>query len=134
VFIGAAAGDDCHVAAQFNRAWVMVKVAAITAAALREALLGGAFYASTGVEAEFAVQGEALAVRSAADEVEVFDACGRPRARLAGGTGSYRPAGDEGFVRVECRAGPARAWSQAFWITAGTPPARSDRLAPARPA
>lgn len=123
IFIGAAAGDDCHSAAQFNRAWVMVKVEAITAAALREALLTGAFYASTGIEAEFTVADGAIAARSAADEVEVFDAQGRARAVISGGVGSYRPAGDEGFVRLECRAGRKRAWSQAFWITGTTPPA-----------
>jgi len=117
VFIGAAAGDDCHGAAQFNRAWVMVKVQAITAAALRQALLTGAFYASTGVVAEFRVEGSVVAAHTAADEVEVFDARGRTRAVFSGGAGVYRPVGDEGFVRLECRAGARRAWSQAFWIT-----------------
>jgi hypothetical protein len=117
VFIGAVAGDDCHNAAQFNRAWVMVKVAAFTAAALREALLAGAFYASTGVEAEFGVEGAAVTVRSAADEVRVLDAGGRTRHVLSGGSGRYEAAGDEGFVCLECRAGELRAWSQVFWIT-----------------
>lgn len=116
--IGAVAGDDCHTASQFDRGWVMVKVEAITADALRAALLSGAFYASTGVEAEFGVTDGAIAVRSAADEVHVFDAAGRPRAAFHGGEGSYTPAGDEGFVRVECRAGQRRAWSQAFWVLA----------------
>ena len=122
VFIGAAAGDDCHVAAQFNRAWVMAKTPAVTAAALREALVTGAFYASTGVEADFGVEGPAVTARSAADEVEVFDAGGRSRDVIRGGTGRYEPAGDEGFVRLECRAGAQRAWSQAFWIS----PRRGD--------
>ena len=117
VFIGAVAGDDCHNAAQFNRAWVMVKVAAVTAAALREALLAGAFYASTGVEAEFGVEEAAVTVRSAADEVRVLDAGGRTRRVLSGGSGRYAPAGDEAFVCLECRAGELRAWSQVFWIT-----------------
>ncbi len=116
--IGAVAADDCHTSLQFDRAWVMVRVEAITADALRGALLSGAFYASTGVEADFGVAGGAIAVRSSADEVHVFDATGRSRAVLRGGDGRYAPAGDEGFVRVECRAGPHRAWSQAFWISA----------------
>jgi len=116
--IGAVAGDDCHILPQFDRGWVMVKVEAITADALRAALLSGAFYASTGVEADLGVTDGAVAVRSAAGEVHVFDAGGRSRAVFRGGEGRYTPAGDEGFVRVECRAGPRRAWSQAFWVLA----------------
>lgn len=116
VFIGATAGDDCHNASQFNRGWVMVKVAVITADALREALLGGAFYASTGVEAEFAVEGGEIVVRSAADEVRILDAAGQVRRLVSGGSGRYGPAGDEGYVRIESRAGASRAWSQPFWV------------------
>lgn len=117
VTIGAVAADDCHALHQFDRGWVMVKVPEISASAFRAALLSGAVYASTGLAAVFDVVDGALTVESDADEAVVFDAAGRPRARLAGGAGAYRPAGDEGFVRVECRAGERRAWSQAFWIT-----------------
>lgn len=117
VTIGGVAADDCHAAAQFDRGWVMVKVAEVSAAALRTALLDGAFYASTGVEAEFGVQGDVIAVRSSADQVVVLDAHGRRRAVLRTGSGDYTPAGDEGLVRMECQAGARRAWSQAFWIT-----------------
>ncbi len=120
VFIGGVAGDDCHNDAQFNRGWVMVKTPAITTAALRDALLSGAFYASTGVDADFRVAGDAVAVQSTADQVRVTDASGRDRVVLAGGAGWYEPAGDEGFVRFECRAGPHRAWSQPFWIIASS--------------
>jgi len=112
----AVAADDCHADEQFNRAWVMVKTQAISAAALRAALLGGAFYPSTGVDAEFGADGEGVMVRSAADEVRVIDASGRIRATISGGSARYAPTGDEGFVRVECHAGARRAWSQAFWI------------------
>jgi hypothetical protein len=117
VTIGGIAADDCHAATQFDRGWVMVKVGEVSPAALRTALLGGAFYASTGVEAEFGVCGDAIAVRSSADQVVVLDAQGRRRSVLHSGSGDYTPAGDEGFVRIECRAGARRAWSQAFWIT-----------------
>ncbi|MGQ0550326.1 MAG: PHP domain-containing protein [Armatimonadota bacterium] len=114
--IGATASDDFHDGAQFNRAWVTVKTEVISAGALRDALLGGAFYASTGVDAEFGAEGDMLVVRTTADEALIIDASGRVRATISGGTGRYTPSGDEGFVRVECRAGPRRAWSQAFWI------------------
>lgn len=113
----AVAADDCHVDAQFDRAWVMVKVVEISAAALRAALLSGALYASTGVDAVFGVEDGAVIGRADADEVVVIDASSTVRMRTAGGTVRYEPAGDEGFVRVECRAEDRRAWSQAFWIT-----------------
>ncbi len=116
IFIGASAGDDCHDASQFDRAWVMVKVPAIASGALRDALLAGAFYASTGVDAEFAVEHDGIEVRSSGDETVVYDASGRVRQVLDGGAGRYDPVGDEGFVRLECRAGPRRAWGQPFWI------------------
>jgi hypothetical protein len=116
VVIGAVASDDCHTALQFNRGWVMVKVASVTAEALRAALLAGAFYASTGVVADFGTDGAAITVTSDADEAIVFDAAGADRIRMPGGSGRYPVAGDEGFARVECRAGARRAWSQVFWI------------------
>jgi hypothetical protein len=112
----AVAADDCHRDEQFNRAWVMVKVAAPTADSLRAALLAGALYATTGVVAHFGVEGSAVVGRADADEVLVIDSAAGVRARAAGGAVRYEPAGDEGFVRVECRAGPGRAWSQVFWI------------------
>jgi hypothetical protein len=114
--IGAVAADDLHTEVQFDRGWVVVKSPDVSAAALRTALLAGAFYASTGVEAEFGVDGEILVVDSTADEARVFDAAGVVRARFPGGSGRYVPAGDEEFLRVECTAGPRRAWSQVFWI------------------
>jgi hypothetical protein len=112
----AVAGDDCHVGAQFNRGWVMVKVPEVSVRALRTALLTGACYASTGIDAEFGTDGAAIVVQSTADEVRVIAADDTLRATIRGGSGRYAPAGDEGFVRLECRAGHRRAWSQVFWI------------------
>ena len=128
VAISATAGDDCHSMEQFNRGWVVVKTAVISAAALREALLHGAFYATTGVEAEFGVDGDAVVVRSAADTVQVKDAAGRTRAVIRGGSGRYTPAGDEEFVRFECLAGERQAWSQVFWIIEGALPAEERAI------
>lgn len=49
--------------------------------------------------------------------VTFLDQQGRVRAAVHGPEASYRPAGDEGFIRVEARdrAG-GRVWSQPFWI------------------
>jgi hypothetical protein len=116
VRIGGVAADDCHNEEQFDRAWISIKTPAVTADALRAALLEGAFSATTGVEAEFRSDAASVVVDAEADQVLVFDAQERARARLGGGGGRYAVSGDEGFVRLECRAGSRRAWSQAFWI------------------
>jgi hypothetical protein len=113
----AIATDDYHVDGQFNRAWVMVKVTELSAEALRTALLSGALYASTGVAADFGVEAGAVVGRAHADDMLVIDAAGTIRARIVGDVVRYVPVGDEEFVRIECRAGVGRAWSQAFWIT-----------------
>ncbi len=115
--ISGVAGDDCHNDAQFNRAWVMVKVPVVRREALRDALMRGAVVATTGVGAEFGVDDGVITVHSDGDEVHVFDAGDRTR-RILPADGRYEPEGDEGFVRLECRAGVRRAWSQAFWILA----------------
>ncbi|HHW14070.1 MAG TPA: hypothetical protein GXX28_03935, partial [Firmicutes bacterium] len=49
--------------------------------------------------------------------VRFLDARGEAVAAFRGGRGEYRPAGDEGFVRVEIlnREGYA-AWSQPFFL------------------
>jgi hypothetical protein len=116
--VTAVAADDCHTPAQFDRGWVVVKVPEVSPAALRRALLGGACYASTGIVAEFGVDGGAIVARSDGDEVIVFDGDGHERTRAAGGACHYAPSGNETFVWVECRSGARRAWSQAFWILA----------------
>ncbi|MGH2399189.1 MAG: PHP domain-containing protein, partial [bacterium] len=45
--VWAVAVDDCHRRDQFNRAWVMVRLADRSPRSLRSSLAGGAFYAST---------------------------------------------------------------------------------------
>lgn len=119
VRIGAVAGDDCHHEAQFNRAWVLVKVPTVERTSLLEALLHGAIVASTGLTAEFGVRDGSVTVESNGDDVLVVDAAGRPR-RVLPAAGRYEPAGDEGLVRLVCRGGARRAWSQAFWILPGS--------------
>lgn len=57
------------------------------------------------------------AARGHSAAVTFLDQQGRVRAAVHGPEASYRPAGDEGFIRVEARdrAG-GRVWSQPFWI------------------
>jgi len=112
--------DDCHHARQFNRGWIMARVPAVTADALRDALRRGAFYATTGATAEFGAEGQTVWARGAAPAgatVRFLDARGVLRAEVESPEGRYAVRGDEEFVRIEI-VGPAgaRAWSQPFWI------------------
>jgi len=117
--VGAVASDDAHTAGQIGRAWIMVKVPAVTVPALRAALEGLAFYATTGPQVEIGVADGVVHCPGDLAEVIFLDQSGRIRAATEGAEASYRPVGDEGFVRVEARdrAG-GRIWSQPFWIDA----------------
>ncbi|MGH2454283.1 MAG: hypothetical protein ACRDF5_11080 [bacterium] len=115
--VGAVAGDDAHSAGQIGRAWIMVKVPGVTVPALRAALEGLAFYATTGPQAEIGAADGVVWCAGDLAEVIFLDRSSRIRAAVAGGEASYRPAGEDRFVRVEARdrAG-GRIWSQPFWI------------------
>ncbi|MDR7437341.1 MAG: hypothetical protein QN127_06695 [Armatimonadota bacterium] len=109
--------DDCHHAGQFDRGWIMVKVPAVTAEALRAALLGGAFYASTGLSGEVTVSDGRIDVR--VDEparIRFVGRGGRLLAEARGTAAGYRPDGTEGYVRVEATSGGRALWSQPLWV------------------
>jgi len=115
--------DDCHRAGQFNRGWIMARVAAVTAEALRAALAGGAFYASTGPDATFRVDGTTItAAFSEPVEAWVLDDRGRVRAQQRGREIRCAPAGDERYLRVEARSARGRVWSQPFWLVPAESP------------
>jgi len=109
--------DDCHHLGQFNRGWIMAKVPEISAQALRTSLLEGALYASTGLSAEFAVEGTRIAVAlTEPARIRFFGGDGLVRTDVTGVEASYEVHGDEAFVRVECHAAKGRLWSQPFWL------------------
>lgn len=129
--VWAVAVDDAHYLAMADQAWTMVKAEAQTLPALREALLRGSLYPSTGPRVEFgAVDGEIVVAppESSAQPsgepvpeyaVAFVAASGAVVAEHRGPLPArYRPRGDEGFVRVELvdLATGGRAWSQPFWI------------------
>ncbi len=115
--VGAAAADDLHRAADFDTGWVMVKSASLEPDAFLGALRGLALYASTGPVAEFAVRDGAVTCATDARRIRFLDAADVTRYEAAGPDAAYAPAGDEGFVRVECTgASQAAAWSQPFWL------------------
>jgi hypothetical protein len=99
----------------------LVEHGAVAPEALRGALLSGAFYASTGPAAEFDVADGEIRARAARDtSLHFFDRDDRLLLARPGPEARYRPLGQEGFVRVECRApGGRTAWSQPFWVERG---------------
>jgi hypothetical protein len=112
--------DDCHRNKQFNRGWISVKVPEISAAALRRALLGGAFYASTGAVADFSAVGQIITVRlEAQGHMQFADSRGTVRSEVDGIESRYAVRGDEQFVRVEVSSPAGMAWSQPFWLDSG---------------
>jgi len=115
--VWAVAVDDCHRKDQFNRAWVMVRIAEHSPQALREALASGAFYASTGPEGRFGAGGGAVwAEFRETLEARVLDREGRVRATERGTTVRYSVQGDEGYLRVEGASPRGGIWSQPFWV------------------
>jgi hypothetical protein len=114
------ASDDAHSYDQPGRypaggGWVMVH-AARDPAAIRDALLAGRFYASTGVELAVAgVDGGALVVEVAGSEEHsiVFIGGGRVLAELSGRSARFPLADAPGYVRaVVRRRDGATAWVQ----------------------
>jgi len=108
-----------------DRGWVMVR-AQRDPQAIREALLAGDFYASSGVElsrlersaTEFSVQVRADGSRSSGPFTTRFiGRGGRQLAQVAGEHATYQVQGSEGYVRaVVVDAGGNKAWIQPVMI------------------
>jgi hypothetical protein len=115
--ISPVAADDFHKDSQFDRAWVVVRVAEISAPALREALSRGAVYASTGPQARFGVRDGRVFAETDATTIRFLDHHGTIRSEVAAPSAEYEPSTEDRFVRVEClgRSG-GRAWSNVFWV------------------
>lgn len=114
------ASDDSHSRA-VGPGWVTVAAPALTAQSVREALLAGRFYASSGLDFAFLgvspEHGGILASAPGATTIRFLNANGSVMAQLSGDTGSYGPHDSDRWVRVEASdaAGHA-AWSQPFWV------------------
>jgi hypothetical protein len=115
--VGAVVGDDAHKVRQIGRAWIMVKVPAISTEALRASLRDLAFYATTGPEVDMGAKDGTLRCAGDLTAIAFIDRQGRVRKESTGAKATYRPSGDEGFVRIEGRhASGGRIWSQPFWL------------------
>lgn len=118
--VWAIASDDMHNRSHLGRSWIMVKSEQLTAEAIVDSLKKGCFYASTGPEAEFGLDGEVIFARTGKESTIRF-INGQNRVVAAGFARelSYTPRGNERFIRMEVEddAG-GRAWSQPFFLAA----------------
>lgn len=121
--IWAIAVDDSHSEDLFNRGWIVVKTDGISKKALKDALLRGSFYPSTGPTVVFGVIDELITVKLKGDnpaKIEFIAGNGDVVSSVTSIEASYTPKGNEGFVRVEVETeGGKRAWSQPFWLEPG---------------
>ena len=115
--------DFTHLRANPGRGWVMVRAAELTADAIVDGLAAGGFYASTGVTlADLKMSEDAvrIEIEQQAESVYTTSFQGRDGAVLAEITGpqaTYRPTGDEGYVRATVRASSGvKAWTQPVFV------------------
>jgi hypothetical protein len=122
--IWAMAVDDAHAPNEIDRGWIVVKVPQLTAAALRQGLEKGAFYASNGPS--FGLLGVLSgAITASSPDASTIRFIDQDQKVLGEGpaTGtSYRPKGNERWIRVEAVTADGHgAWSQPFWLTPNAP-------------
>ena len=130
--------DDAHIIKQPGnpdvpgpgRGWVMVRAARLETGALLEALEGGDFYASTGVElADLQVQADRMhvAVRqtpSAKYRIQFIGRNGTLLKESIDATATYTVTGSEGYVRARVIESNGRmAWIQPLIVPARAQPA-----------
>ena len=124
------ATDDSHRYHDFSlemsnpgRGWVVVRAEELSKDAIVEGLASGEFYASTGVtlaDLDLSADLLRLSVEPRADAAYLTRFTGHEGALLAESAGleaSYRPRGDEVYVRATVRASSgAKAWTQPVFL------------------
>lgn len=122
--IWAVAVDDAHSPDAIDKGWVMVKCPQLNQAAIRQALENGSFYASNGPSfSVLGVLGGAITAASPdATTIRFIDQDLRVLAESPAAWASYKPSGNERWVRVEANRSDGRtAWSQPFWMIPNAP-------------
>ena len=117
--VWAVAVDDAHQPSAMNRGWVMAKLPTVTPATIKAALQRGAFYASNGpsFSAIGVLDGAIAASSRNARTIRFIDQNMKVVAEGPPALATYRPNGQELFIRIEAVAGDgATAWSQPFFI------------------
>lgn len=130
--IFAAATDDSHNYHDFHpkrsnpgRGWLMVRSTEFSRDAIVNAISTGEFYASTGIvleEVEASPERISLRIEQWRDLIYQTRFTGRDGTVLAEAEGpepSYKPGGDEGYVRATVRSSSPgeRAWTQPVFLT-----------------
>jgi hypothetical protein len=115
--VWAVAVDDSRRASEAGRGWIQIKVPEVSSESLKQALLAGSFYATTGPECLFGVSGRSIT--ATVDRPCTIRFINRHGSVVHETTGlrsaSYAPRSDDGFVRIEVRDSDGkRAWSQPF--------------------
>jgi len=125
-----AATDDSHNYKDFTpqlsnpgRGWVVVRAPELTPGAVVEALETGQFYSSTGVtllDVEMSARSCWLRIEPQRDFLYATTFSGRDgvvHATADGPEPSYRPRGDEGYVRATVTSsGGLKAWTQPVFL------------------
>jgi hypothetical protein len=118
----AVAGDDATGVNDpaIGGAWISVLAPTLDLNSLLSSLRRGAFVASSGAEfTSLTVAGTTITAEAApGSSLRFIGRGGRLLRAVSTNVGSYRVAGNEGYVRVEAiRDDGARAWSQPFFIS-----------------
>jgi hypothetical protein len=110
--------DDTDNGEPLDLGWIMVKTKDISENSLITAVKNGCFYATTGPEAGFQVEGGRIEVTTTTkSRIDFIDAQNKIVASFSANSGRYQPRGQEGFIRVEIRDENGRAaWSQPFFL------------------
>ena len=126
------ATDDSHHYHDFHpnmanpgRGWLMVRSSEFSGEAIVNAIAEGEFYASTGIVLETVERSpELISLRIEQEQDLVYRTTftgneGAVLAEMAGLTPSYKPRGDEGYVRATARSSAhgQRAWVQPVFLT-----------------
>lgn len=114
------AHDDAHHEFAMGRAWIVVQAAERSRQAIVEAMVNGAFYASTGVDIQ-SVEARDGVIRVAApgaQRIRFYGQWGRLLHEVDDCEAAYRTGGREGsYVRAECWGMGGRcAWTQPLRI------------------
>jgi hypothetical protein len=130
VILFGVASDDSHHYHDFapemdnpGRGWVMVEGEALEADAVVEAMAQGKFYSSTGIYIEKLAASPdeiKLELRPKRDLIQVTQFIGKDGEVLqetVGTEASYRPTGNEGYIRAAIRSSDGlQAWTQPVFI------------------
>ncbi|HEX3047147.1 MAG TPA: hypothetical protein VHY08_20505 [Bacillota bacterium] len=116
--IWAVAVDDSDNGENIDQGWIMIKTSELTPAALMKALIHGAFYATTGIRADFRAEAGIIQANSEnGTRIQFINQQNQIVATSNSNRSQYHPQGDEGFIRIEITNPQGMtAWSQPFFL------------------